>query len=427
MTSLWLTFATLIVLAFAFMFWPLMPFSRKKEKAHAIQKQQNINIFHDRLQELEQEKNQGTLEQESFLTLKTELEKTLLHDAQDQDSSALEQVQVSGKHWFIAQTLGIAVVIISLGMYFKIGRSDDLLLSQAMAGQTTEQQAGNNAPPSMEKSIALLESKLAEDPTNTEKILLLANSYAAVGQFDKSAGLYKKMADTAEPNSEEQAGLKGAQAQSLFQASGEKMTSQIQGIIKQALAIDPFEPSSLMLQGIEAFSATNYKQAITFWDKAKQKAGEMQVTRFINPAIQAAQQKLGIAPPQIAKKTESKNQDATASSASVTIDLTLSKDLKSKVNDEHVIFVFARPVGGRMPLAAERIKVKDLPIRIVLDDTKAAMPTAKISSVDTVEITARVSLSGQPMPQKGDLFTTIKDITVKNNTIHAMEISQEVK
>lgn len=431
MTSLWLTFAVLILLAFAFIFWPLLPFCRKKERAHTVQKQQNIDIFHDRLHELEQERAQGTLEQETFLTLKTELEKTLLQDAQDQENSEFKPVNVSGKHWFIAQSLGIAVVVVSMSMYFKIGRSDDLLLSQAMAGQpsTSKQQAGKNAPPSMEQSIALLESKVTEDPTNKEKLLLLANSYAAVGQFGKSADLYGQMADTADPNSEERAGLKGAQAQSLFQATGEKMTPQIQDIIKQAIAIDPLEPSSLMLQGIDAFSSANYKQAITFWDEAKQKAGEMQVTRFIDPAIKAAQQKLGAPDPttQVAKKSESQNQDSKASSASVTIDLTLNESLKSKVNDEQVIFVFARPIGGRMPLAAERIKVKDLPIRIVLDDTKAAMPTAKISSVEMVEVTARISLSGQLMPQKGDLFATLKNIIVKDNPVLTMEINQEVR
>ncbi|MCK5831191.1 MAG: c-type cytochrome biogenesis protein CcmI [Methylococcales bacterium] len=427
MTSLWLTFAALFLFAFSFIFWPILPFFRKKKIAHTIQKQQNIDIFHDRLHELELERDQGTLEQKTFSTLKTELEKTLLQDAQDSEKSSLKPVNVSGKHWSIAILLSVTVTIVSLSMYFKIGRSDDLLLSQSMVDQTGEQQAENKAPPSMEKSIALLESKVAQDPTNSEKLLLLANSYAAVGQFNKSADLYARMADTAEPKSGEYAGLKGAQAQSLFQASGEKMTPQIQGIIKQALATDPLEPSSLMLQGINAFSLAEYQKAINFWNKAKQKAGELQVSRFIDPAIQAAEQKLGAPSSQVAKSSEPKSQDSKISSASVTIDLTLSSSLKSKVNGEHVIFVFARPVGGRMPLAAERIKVKDLPKRIVLDDTKAAMPTAKISSVEKVEVTARVSLSGQPMPQKGDLFATLKNIVVKNNPMLEMEINQIVK
>jgi cytochrome c-type biogenesis protein CcmH len=269
-----------------------------------------------------------------------------------------------------------------------------------------------------------LESKIAQDPTNKEKLFLLANSYAMVNQFDKASKIYEKMAELVEPNSEEHAGLKGAQAQSLFQASGEKMTPEIQLIIQQALTIDPLEPSSLMLQGIEAFTSTNYKNAITFWEKAKKKSGEEQVARFISPAIKAAEQKLGITSTQVQAP---QNNDSNKSSASVTINLSLSSSLKSQVNGEQVIFVFARPVGGRMPLAAERIKVKDLPIRIVLDDTKAAMPTAKISSVETVEVTARISLSGQLMPQKGDLFATVKNIVVKDNPTLALEINQIVE
>ncbi|MCF6202406.1 MAG: c-type cytochrome biogenesis protein CcmI [Methylococcaceae bacterium] len=429
MTALWLVFALLILLAFSFIFWPLLPFYRKNKFAHSIQKQQNIAIFHDRLHELEQERNQGTLEQTTFITLKTELEKTLLQDAQDQDDKELKKIDVSSLHWLIAISLCLTLFIVSLGMYFKFGRSDDLSISQAIAmaeqTQTGEHQSDSKTPPpNMEKSIALLESKIAQDPDNKEKLFLLANSYAAVNQFDKAAKIYEQMAKLVDPDSDESAGLKGAQAQALFQASEEKMTPEIHNLIKKALTIDPFEPSSLMLQGIDAFISNNYKHAITFWEKAKKKSGEEQVVRFINPAIKAAEQKLGITPTQV---QEPQNQDSSISSSSVTIDLSLSSTLKSQVNDEQIIFVFARPAGGRMPLAAERIKVKDLPIRIVLDDTKAAMPTAKISSVDTVEVTARISLSGQLMPQKGDLFATVKNVVVKDNPTLALEINQIVK
>jgi cytochrome c-type biogenesis protein CcmH len=252
----------------------------------------------------------------------------------------------------------------------------------------------------------------------------LVNSYAAVGQFDKAAKLYGKLAESTELGSEEFARLKGVQAQSLFQASGESMTPAIQSLIDEALKADAEEPSSLMLQGINAYNSSNYKQAIAFWEKAKGKAGEDQITRFINPAIKSSQQKMGIA---TALKSSVKPNQKVAGGASLIIDLTLNKALKEKVNDDDIVFVFARPVGGRMPLAAERIKVKDLPARIVLDDTKAAMPTAKLSSVDVVEVTARVSKSGQPMAQKGDLFAEVKNIAVSGSVSIALDINQVVE
>ncbi len=429
MTGLWIAFAILLLLAVCIICWPLLPFSRKKQFANIIgQQQENIDIFRDRLHELEQEKIQGNLDQETFFKLKTELEKSLLQDTNKQEEDImLAPVKISGKHWMFALSLVTAVTVVSLGMYFNLGRSDDLLISQAMAEETGVRQATGTQPLNMEKAIETLEAKLEKDPDNKEKQYLLVNSYAAIGQFGKAAKLYGKLAESAKPGSEEFARLKGVQAQSLFQASGERMTPEIQSLIDQALKVDAEEPSSLMLQGINAFNSSSYQQAIVFWEKAKAKAGEDQITRFIEPAIKSSQQKMGIAvAPQQQMPTAKQNQKAT-SAASLIIDLTLDKALKEKVNDEDIVFVFARPVGGRMPLAAERIKVKDLPARIVLDDTKAAMPTAKLSSVDVVEVTARVSLSGRPMAQKGDLFAEAKNIAVKDAVTLTLDINQIVE
>lgn len=430
MIGLWLVFAILLLLAVAFICWPLLPFSRKKQVVNIGQQQENIDIFRDRLHELELEKAQGNLEQEAFLKLKTELEKNLLQDTNKQENdSTLTPVEISGKHWMFALSLVTAVTVVSLGMYLNLGRSDDLLISEAMANDARIQQARGTQPPSMEKSIKLLEDKLAKDPNNKEKKYLLVNSYTAVGQFDKAAKLYGELAENAEAGSEEFARLKGVQAQSLFQASEERITPAIQSLIDEALKVDAEEPSSLMLQGINAYNSSNYKQAIVFWEKAKAKAGEDQITRFINPAIKSSQQKMGIAataPKAVAKPAVAKPNQKIAGAASLIIDLTLNKALKETVNDDDIVFVFARPVGGRMPLAAERIKVKDLPARIVLDDTKAAMPTAKLSSVDVVEVTARVSKSGQPMTQKGDLFAEVKNIAVNGSVSIALDINQVV-
>jgi len=429
MTGLWLVFAILLFLAICFLCWPLLPFVRKKQFASIGQQQENIDIFRDRLNELEQEKTQGNLDQEAYIKLKAELEKNLLQDTNKQEADTmLTPVKISGKHWMFALSLVTAVTVVSLGMYFNLGRSDDLFISQAMAEESGTQQAtGKEQPPSMEKAIELLEDKLAKDPENKEKQHLLVNSYAAVGQFDKAAKLYGKLAESAEPGSKEFASLKGVQAQTLFQASGERMTPEVQSLIEEALKVDAEEPSSLMLQGINAYNSSKYKQAIVFWEKAKGKAGEEQVARFIEPAINSAQQKMGVVVAPAAEETTAKQNKKEAGAASLTIDLTLNKALKEKVSDDDVVFVFARPVGGRMPLAAERIKVKDLPARIILDDTKAAMPTAKLSSVDVVEVTARVSKSGQPMAKKGDLFAEAKNIAVKGSVTLVLDINQIVE
>jgi cytochrome c-type biogenesis protein CcmH len=68
------------------------------------------------------------------------------------------------------------------------------------------------------------------------------------------------------------------------------------------------------------------------------------------------------------------------------------------------VFVYAKAAAGPpMPLAVQRITVADLPTSLRLDDSMAMMPAMKLSSFPQVIVGARISPSGQAMPQPGDL------------------------
>jgi cytochrome c-type biogenesis protein CcmH len=68
------------------------------------------------------------------------------------------------------------------------------------------------------------------------------------------------------------------------------------------------------------------------------------------------------------------------------------------------VFIFARAAQGpRMPLAIIRRQVKDLPVVFKLDDSQAMAPNMKLSNFSDVVVGARVSPTGNAMPQRGDL------------------------
>lgn len=412
MMTLWIVFAVMLLLAIIIILWPLAAF-RGDRNIHpdVSQKQENINIFQERLAELENEQVQGNLNEASFLHLKTELEKTLLGDVKTEEKHAnKKQQQANSMNWLVMAGVAGLFALSSVLTYQSLGASEQYEQYLAIADEPVqtipEQHAGDKAAPDFATAVSALEAKLAENPQEIENWFLLANSYLAMGKHQEAAAVYKKMPDIIGVGNPGYASAKAAYAQTLFQLAGEKMTPEAQQAMDEALRIDPEEPTALILQGLNAYQQQAFSQAITAWEKAKIKGGKAQVQRFIEPAITEARRQMGEVAPVVAKP-----QVAKAGAASITVKLDISPAFKAKLNPQEPIFVFAK-AKMPMPLAAERLQVKDLPITLVLDDTKAAMPTAKISSVEFVEITARVALSGSAKKSKGDLYATAKQVAV---------------
>jgi cytochrome c-type biogenesis protein CcmH len=56
-----------------------------------------------------------------------------------------------------------------------------------------------------------------------------------------------------------------------------------------------------------------------------------------------------------------------------------------------------------MPLAVKRVRVRELPLEFALDDSMAMAPGLNLSAHPRVVVGARISKSGQPTAQPGDL------------------------
>ncbi len=77
--------------------------------------------------------------------------------------------------------------------------------------------------------------------------------------------------------------------------------------------------------------------------------------------------------------------------------------LRSRLTATDVLFLFARPGQSGPPVAAIRASASQLPLEFVLDDHSAMNPGNTLSQHKQVMLVARLSKSGNPMAQPGDL------------------------
>jgi len=236
---------------------------------------------------------------------------------------------------------------------------------------------------------------------------MLSSTDLSMGRYEESVRGFSRVLEFLPETSPQYSGVMGQYAQAMFFANGGKMDDKVRQQIKQTLAVEPMEVTALGLQGIDHFEQARYEAAIESWQLALQNAGgaaEGSLRSGIERAV-AALKAEGKPVPDLADMAE----------ARIKVFVSLSDEIKAQARADQVVFVFARPVGGRMPLAAARLTVADLPLELTLDDSQAMTPQARLSSVEEVEVTAKVSLSGQPESAAGDLVGKLSPVKVRGS------------
>jgi len=108
-----------ILMVVAGLFLVLPALLGKKSSPSDGNREQNISIAQERMAELENELESGTLSQETYQQTLEELEKGLLIDVTDADGGTNNLSVGSGKKVFLA--LLVIVPLISFGLYKQLG------------------------------------------------------------------------------------------------------------------------------------------------------------------------------------------------------------------------------------------------------------------------------------------------------------------
>lgn len=419
MTTFWLAVLSLIVIAL-FIVWRI--FATPKNTIGAenenIRQETNVTLYHEHLAQLENDLAEGNVEQESFIELKKELDKTLLQDAALSQARVIEQQQNS---WLWPVGIAFTVVSFSLYAYMTLGAYPLLNAPTAM----NENDAHSELSPEQMLAFRLqqLQRDVKEDPANSQAWFSLGQAYISAGEFDNAVAAFDRvMAQVGE-----HAELLGPKAQAMYYKNSQKINTDIQAVIDKALALDSLDASTNILLGMDSFSNREFAKAVQYWEVVLNSGRPGISTQALAGAVEEAKNQLRMSNEMTPSGDVSTEVDPSLPHLIIDVSLASSVQKALMASEDKTVFIYAIAADGpRMPLAAVKINASDLPISIVLDDSQAMTPQMRLSSVDKVHIYAVVSMQGSVGIKSGDFKAEALNIDAMTRTPITMTISVQV-
>ena len=353
----------------------------------------NLYVLRSQLIQLDADFAAGSINIDQLALAKSEIERRAL-----EEESAPESSVVPAKATRTAWALGLAIPLLALGVYGFIGNVQALDPANRQAKAETDP-----TPEQIEAMVsafaARLEAVPATETPDPKAWEMLARSYAAMQKFPQADRAYKRAVALNPGNAQ----LLADHADVVAMLQGQSMAGEPTKLFERALVLDPNNLKALALAGSAAFEKKDFAKAAQFWSKAQGMAPpDSDFAKGLASSVEEARlasDQVG-APPAVAKSAPTLD----AASASIQGLVSLSPTMKSKIAPDDTVFIFARAAQGpRMPLAILKRKASELPITFTLDDSTAMADELKLSKFELVVVGARVSKSGNALPQSGDL------------------------
>lgn len=364
MMEFWFIAALLIAVAVIIAAWPLLK-SRVPVFDDLISEEvANVASFRDQVADIDWQVEQGLVSLDEAEKFKLELKKKLADELSE--ASPVGSYSLIKNPW-LALLIALVIPVMAIPLYFKLGATVELAVVDAM-------KQGDLSSEQIEK---VLEDWVAKRPENNQALFMLGSHYLRTGQLDQAVATYRQLVSISNGHPQVTAEL----AQVLFLSNNNSMTAEVRALYQQTLLKDGQNTTALGLKGIDAFSEGDYSAAIGTWQQALNNETDPAARQSLSAGIGKARSMLG------------------EPVVGIRVMVDLAPEMKDLPPEARVV-VFARPAGQAQqpPIAAIPMTVGDLPREIVLDDNSAMMMGGQlISSIESLDITARISLSGNVM------------------------------
>ena len=409
----------LIIVALVFVIPVLL---RKTDSDQIDHQDANVEAIRQQLQAIDEDAGNDLVKAEHLQTIREETEALLLVELQQQAQQAEKKDRSTIFYSISAITIALAVPIFAFLIYAAVGEPAALLSVQKPTITDQHSESDQN-PPSIDEMIAKLEQRLAGQPDDVEGWFTLARTYMVTQRFDQAVLAMEKVYSLTGDDPD----ILTRYADAVVMANDGSFNQKANQLIQRALELKPDHIQAMWLAGMSALRSLNYEQAIDYFERSKAIITDPQSVAELNRLINTAKERAGLVDeadetPGISKQTQAADQ------AGVNVVVMLDDQLKSLAGPNDDVFIFAKAASGPpMPLAVSKHKMNELPLEIQLNDSMAMMPDLKLSSFDQIVVSARISKTGEPQAQKGDLQGQSQVINPKTTDGLTITIDQIVQ
>ncbi len=311
---------------------------------------------------------------------------------------------------------GVFALVLAIAFVLPLGAGAlYLLVGTPVALNGVPAQAA--APANLQQALAELRTHLQQQPDDLQGWLLMAQTSTMLHQPAAARDAFDRVLKLDPNNAEAMVGW----------AENDSMTRddhRIEGraveLLKRAVQMHPDSQRGLWLLGISDFQRGEYRHAAATWRLLQpQLEPGSTVAKAVAEQIAVADARASGAP---ASASTAGAPAIAPHAASLQVQVALAPELKDKLAAGDVLFVYARAArdpsepGPPMPLAVAKLDPAQLPATVTLDDAMAMTPALRLSSAERVFVGARISRSGQPVAQPGDLEGDAGVVAVDSKT-----------
>ncbi len=396
MTTFWFLTAILTVIACAFIAFPL--FKKHTFDDNSQRDELNKAFYKERLEELEKETEEGTVDQASDLIV--DLKKSLLLDI-PQDKAQKRSVALSPIQVFIPSAL--LLFVISYGFYMAFGASHQVSHWQNVTSEFSDLRKKLMSPETdtlTKKETSdlklALRTRLHHQPNDTQGWLLLGRVAQSDSDMNTAIAALEKAykLDSKDPD------IRFSYAESLMMLAEEKDQRKARTLLIGLLQDGYADLRVYSLLAFNAYQKGSYEEAIYFWRMMQNQIGaDDSRYKMLERSIHSAEQKLG----------------KSVTNVSVSITISISEDVHLPAQGTLIVSAFdvsrssdinnsSNINNSSVPIAAAGFPIGSFPRTVVLDDNNVMTKGQSLSQLTNLKVRARIDSDGNIATQQGDWY-----------------------